>query len=492
MNKMRFGALLLNAKNQLGLYLSHRVVLALPEDGCPQALSQAEFAANRVFAFQAVAYPFAESLLKALQTKQIFHNNKETTKFLLDLPENVKGNDLYMHIKQKYNVELEDFSIRVPKSDKKTNPEQWSRHMQDYDYQNEFLKKFEAEKKLYKRPNILVCGYTGSGKTSLIQAMLGEDLVPSEAIGVGQPKTMGYDCYENNMVRIFDSRGLELGETEEEFLDQTKSFLRERQADLNNVDEHIHLVWYTIQGSGARVTKCDLELIKNIFSEQNVLIAFTKADLMRNSQRESMKQVLLEAGIDTDRIFFTSDIEGGSQGCMELMHKSLEMLPEAYKDAFIEAQRLALELRIRAVYDKAKKAKSIIATATAAAGGIGATPIPLSDAALLIPIQVTMIASLAALYGLREEAVKQAALPFLAKVAGIFAATSLLKLLPVLGSAVNAAVAASITGAMGLYVKNNFEQYALAKVKGEPTPEFSFNAELFKQFFNEYEKKSLN
>ena len=173
------------------------------------------------------------------------------------------------------------------------------------------------------------------------------------------------------------------------------------------------------------------------------------------------------------------------------MNLSSAMLPEAYKDAFMEAQRIDREAKIQAVRDKAGKAKAIIATAATAAAGAGAVPIPLSDAAVIVPIQVTMIATLAGLYGLREEAVKQSALPLVARLAGVFLATCLLKLIPGLGSAINAAVAASLTGAMGLYVKSNFEECAIARIEGRPIPELGFDVELFKQFYAEYRKNKI-
>ena len=170
------------------------------------------------------------------------------------------------------------------------------------------------------------------------------------------------------------------------------------------------------------------------------------------------------------------------------MNLSYAMLPDAYKDAFMEAQRVDKEAKIQAVYDKAGKAKAIIATATTAAAGAGAVPIPLSDAAVIVPIQVTMIATLAGLYGLKEEAIKQSALPFVARLAGVFLATSLLKLIPGLGSAINATIAGTLTGAMGLYVKSNFEESAIAKIEGRPAPDLGFDVELFKKFYAEYKK----
>ena len=146
---------------------------------------------------------------------------------------------------------MEDFEIKNIQDDPDTpTNQQWRSEMENFDVKKEFNSKYEeARQRFGKRPNILVCGYTGSGKSSLVKAILG-DVVPDSAIGDGAPKTMGYDCYENDLVRIWDSKGLELGETEASFTEETRRFVRSRQDD-PNVDNHIHLVWYTIQGPGA-------------------------------------------------------------------------------------------------------------------------------------------------------------------------------------------------------------------------------------------------
>ena len=41
---------------------------------------------------------------------------------------------------------------------------------------------------------------------------------------------------------------------------------------------------------------------------------------------------------------------------------------------------------------------------------------------------------------------------------------------------------------MGLYVKNNFEACAIARIEGRPAPVLEFDVELFKQFYAEYKK----
>ena len=337
-----------------------------------------------------------------------------------------------------------------------------------------------------KRPNILICGYTGSGKSSLIRAVLG-DIVPASAIGSGRPQTQGYDRYENDDIVIYDSRGLEMGEQEETFLRNTERFIREHQMrNLNDIENHIHLVWYTLQGPGARVTDCDRHLMQNIFDPNETIAIITKADISRSSQIDAMTRVIAETGIPRNHIIPASDAEGGCIGCKTLMELTARMLPEATKNAFYSAQKVDQELRVQAILNKKQDAYTVIGIATAAAAVIGASPIPFSDAALLCPGQLCMIGKLAALYGQENSTVRHAILPVFAQTGGVMAAASLSKFLPGLGSLIGAGVASTLTGAMGWYVQNSLEKNAIAIAKGEDPPGLHFDFSSFMSFFDSY------
>ena len=307
MNRMRFGAVLVSADGRIGFYLSRRVVLTVPTSGVVRAVSFEEFGKCRVFARSGVAVSCFEAMMHAAETDAKFGNSLEMVNFFLDLPENADFDSLCGYMKEKHGAVMEDFEI-ISIREEPDNPtnQQWRSEMENFDAKKEFNSRYEeARARFGKRPNILVCGYTGSGKSSLVKAILG-DVVPDSAIGDGAPRTMGYDCYENDLVRIWDSKGLELGETEGSFTEETRRFVRSRQ-ESPNVDDHIHLVWYTIQGPGARVTECDRNLIRNIFNTKNVIVVITKSDITRPNQKAALQQVIMDSGIPADRIIFTCD-----------------------------------------------------------------------------------------------------------------------------------------------------------------------------------------
>ena len=133
-----------------------------------------------------------------------------------------------------------------------------------------------------KRPNVLVCGYTGSGKTTLIKAILG-DVVPEDAIGAGLPQTTGYKLYvnEGGHIAIYDSKGTEQGDALEDFKRNTTRFINETRK-CKDADEHINLAWYVISGTGDRIQDFDLSLIKDISSIAPIIVVITKNDITKD------------------------------------------------------------------------------------------------------------------------------------------------------------------------------------------------------------------
>ena len=337
----------------------------------------------------------------------------------------------------------------------------WRKIMENINFKTEFERNFSEAEQVCKRPNILVAGYTGSGKTSLIRTILGSELVPSEGIGNSRPCRIEFDCYENEDIRLWDSRGLELGEREKDFREKMKEFIAERQNE-PKVEDHIHLVWYLIQGNGARVTDCDLALLKEIFTPGNVIVLISKKDITKTEQAEAIRKTLTEAGIPQEHIVEVSDTEGGAIGCRELVALSRRMLPDAYRDAFLAAQQIDREARALRIAEKSDTARAIVRDAVSEAGKVAEVPITLSENCLLLPVGIAMAAKLASLYGLRDRQVHTDAATFVKSVAA-----AVPELFPWRESSVtiDSASAEMLMESLGTYLRNSCEAHVLANIK---------------------------
>lgn len=112
--------------------------------------------------------------------------------------------------------------------------------------------------------------------------------------------------------------------------------------------------------------------------------------------------------------------------------------------------------------DIKKKCNIIIHSASAACGGVGTglAQIPLSDTAVITPIQIGMIISLAAVFGLKitREFANSLLTGFGASIAGRAVSQVLVGWIPGLGNAINTATAAGITEAIGWSVVKGFYQ----------------------------------
>ncbi len=154
---------------------------------------------------------------------------------------------------------------------------------------------------LKKRPTILVFGQVGVGKTTLIQKVLGKDIVPDDTISPYKPGTMDFIEYKNNYITLIDSQGFEPGMQVSDFTENIFHKIKNLQTN-DDIKKHIHLAWYCIQGSGGRITETDFKLIKDILSHNRTMVVITKKDITKPDQLNGMINYLVERGIARDRI----------------------------------------------------------------------------------------------------------------------------------------------------------------------------------------------
>jgi hypothetical protein len=75
------------------------------------------------------------------------------------------------------------------------------------------------------------------------------------------------------------------------------------------------------------------------------------------------------------------------------VERTNDILPEAVQRAFANAQGLVISL-------KAREARKVVAASVTAAAGVGAAPISAPDAAVLLPLQLGMLARISVVFGI--------------------------------------------------------------------------------------------
>lgn len=376
---------------------------------------------------------------------------------------------------------------------------------EDFNVFTEAFNKIEKELNNMDKTNILIVGKTGAGKSTLINSVFRAEMAET---GTGRPITQHLKkiSKEGVPVNLYDTKGLELSETvqaeiKKEILDEI-----ERCNDLciknDSKSELIHACWYCIDGSVRRCEETDIEWINDIAEKVPVIVVVTKG-FPKKDAREFKKKienlnlncraivpVLAEKYEDRDEEDEDDEVLIiPSYGLDKLVEVTLEVLPEGVRKAFNNAQKVSLDKKVSA-------ARKWVTRYAATTGAIGASPIPFSDAPLLVGAQLSMLAHVTAIFGLSVE--KAVLTAIISSVAGVSGTTlggktlvsNLLKFIPgvgsVAGGAISASVASMMTIALGLAYINVLKYIVEEENKGNQV-----STETIKEKMKEAYKKEL-
>lgn len=320
--------------------------------------------------------------------------------------------------------------------------------VRDRSTEDEFTGRFHEERHRIGRANIAVVGKTGSGKSTLINAVFGAVVAAAD---VGRPQTAETTLHVNptGTLGIYDFPGLESGSSSRALKRTLARFVKDNRA--GPALEHLHVVWFCIRSG--RYDDGEIEVIEHLASiGLRVVVVITQAAVrggVASSDDERFHRSLTDLDLPVSAVCLTSavanDFTGDELfGLVELLDATFRVAPDAQQDALGAAQRVDF-VRKRAA------ARAATAAAATLAAGAGAVPLPGSDAAVLVPTQLALMSRIAVIYDLRldRSAAAGLAVTTLATQTGRLAVSSLLKLVPGAGSAISASVAAAFTYAIG-------------------------------------------
>jgi uncharacterized protein (DUF697 family)/predicted GTPase len=336
----------------------------------------------------------------------------------------------------------------------------------------------QAQKKYdeLKILNVMVLGKTGVGKSTLINNMFSAHLAET---GVGKPVTKEIQKFEKPglPLAIYDTPGLELDGSNalEQLLEDVTAIIKSGRKS-GDVNQMVHCLWYCISTPSHRFESAEIEFLRRVSAQSGtgipVIVVLTQSYSKRDAEtmRETVEAeklgvvdvvpVLAEPFVIDEA--FPAILPYGLDSLAEVTYR---VIPEEVREAFVVVGKdLAL---------KKKRARRLVATASATAAGIGAVPIPGPDAAILIPEQISMLAGITVIYGMdfHKSDVIAVIGPLLATITGRTIVAELPKLIPgagtAAGSVISAATAASLTSALGETTIIILEKMA----KGEIHPE---------------------
>ncbi len=312
-----------------------------------------------------------------------------------------------------------------------------------------FSKAWRDKSEEIGRFNLAIFGKTGVGKSTLVNAIFSHEIA---ATGIGEPVTRAEHLYlhRSGTLGVLDTRGLEIGRDNDVLIAELQDYLHGMRR--KPLADQVHVAWYCVRAGDRRFEATEAEFVRALH-ELGLPVILVLTQVPRAGTRVHPDAEELAARIAELRlpivdglIHYTMALEDdftgqAAYGLQELLDATFRGAPDGVAHAITAAQRIDYAR-------KRERAEKAIKTATGAATTAGASPIPFSDAAILVPLQIGMMASIAVTYGVPLERSTAASLAATAAAttAGRSLVTNMIKFVPGAGTMVAAPISATVAG----------------------------------------------
>lgn len=256
------------------------------------------------------------------------------------------------------------------------------------------------------KANILVLGTSGAGKSTLINAVVGKEVAK---VGSGKHSTEKMEAYEPEGLnfRLIDSRGFEYN-----FWGTRKTVkdMKSWVADgLKDKKPRIHMLWFCVDATSKRFTGQTMKTLEEVKKEWKavpIIVVLTKSFFIAEDEeniemvKETFRKRAKRTGMPVAIVPVLAQPPKG-ENILPRGIEDLVAITEKNLDAAVRDSELAVKK-----YDlKSKRLKAQALTLGAATSGVavGAIPISFPDAAILTPIEATLISAIARVYKLDEK-----------------------------------------------------------------------------------------
>ena len=357
--------------------------------------------------------------------------------------------------------------------------------MDKFDFENfNYEDAFRLVQSEVSKPNILICGVTGIGKSTLIRDIFAMSEAEGPEIGNrGRARTTGVHPYSpaGATMTLYDSQGYEIGTDEHKYMKEVLKVIDDKiKMHPDEMQEHIHEVWYCVSAANNRFFEADEKMIRKIRQKYKipVMVILTKVDCVDEDGIIYLKKAILEKLPDISIFTYacdekTADWDEETRKKYvqkdEIIEWALDHLDQSLRAGFIPAVKKSLEVKRNYIARKVIPKYAGLAWATVAATSI--ISVPFTDSVPLMALQVKMCYEIIKGYGIRTEGQQIAANLVGTSAVSVFGrslASNLIRVIPVAGGIVNATVnttvAASVTAVLGFAIALVCEQYLAACV----------------------------
>lgn len=326
----------------------------------------------------------------------------------------------------------------------------------DFSLVEDMLNKTQEEIEKMNPVNVLLVGKTGVGKSTLVNNLFRERLAST---GVGKPitKHLRRIAKEGIPLVLYDTRGLELSGDVQATV-RKEIFTTIDANEKKGPKEAIHVVYYCINANTSRIEESEISFINELAKKVPVIIVLTQSLGQSTEEFKTYIEglnlsIVAVLPIMAEPFAISEEIIVPRKGLKDLIALTFEILPEEARQAFNNAQQVDIERKVKAAR---RWATRYIATTF----GVGFTPIPFSDATILVPMQITMMAHITAIFGISLDRTSIASI--LGAIGGTSGATylgryivsSLIKLIPgagtLAGGLIHGSTASVLTSALAL------------------------------------------